>query len=393
MTLWRNHARALLIVITSLVVEFSGAAELTEPWTSVRALGMGNAFTAVVSGTESLFYNPAGLARSGGFSWTLFDPRIGTNAVDMSAVDTFREFSESEDLPALFNELYGNPIWVGGGSKTAVQISGLAFGAFAGLDVSANLSNPAYPEMDLQYAADYGFNIGVGFDLVPGIVKSGLVARRITRVGTAVPIGVSTLATLNTDELEQEFKNRGSAYGLDMGLIFTVPSPVKPSLALTWKNIGETSFRHEGGSRAPAGIPSEMIIGAALEVDAALITITPSIDYKYANHEDVQLGKKLHMGLEVSLPLIDLRAGLHQGYYSLGAGLDMGIMRVDAATYGVEIGEYPGQLEDRRYIVQLALELGFESSSFGFGGSRGSGGSGSGGKHGFSGGRRLKQRR
>lgn len=389
-TLARIAALALALFVWAPLS--SHAAELVEPWTNARALGMGNAFTAVVDGSESLFYNPAGLARSGGFSWTLFDPRVGANGLE--AVDIFKEFSDSQDLPTLFNRLYGNPVWVGGGSKTAFQIGGLAFGAFAGLDAGTQLNNPAYPEMDLQYAADYGFTAGFGFDLLPGVFKTGVTARRITRVGTAMPIGVSTLATLNTDELEQEFKNRGSAYGLDVGFMITAPSPIKPVVALTWKNVGETTFRREAGSNAPARIGSELILGASLEIDAALLTITPSFDYKYANRENVQLGKKIHMGLEVGLPLIDIRAGIHQGYYTLGAGLNMGLLRVDAATYGVELGEYPGQLEDRRYIVQVSLDIGFDPGSFGFGRSTGpSGGSGSGGKHGFSGGRRLKQRR
>lgn len=155
----------LTVFIFSSVV--ARAAELTEMWTNVRALGMGNSFTAVVQGSESLFYNPAGLARSSGFGWTLFDPRVGANGLE--AVDTFREFSENEDLPTLFNNLYGEPIWVGGGSKTAFQISGLAFAAWAGLDAGINLNNPAYPLMEMQYAADYGFTGGFGFNLVPGV--------------------------------------------------------------------------------------------------------------------------------------------------------------------------------------------------------------------------------
>ena len=30
---------------------------------------------------------------------------------------------------------------------------------------------------------------------------------------------------------------------------------------------------------------------------------------------------------------------------------------IEAETYGVELGEYPGQKEDRRYIVQLKTEI------------------------------------
>jgi hypothetical protein len=68
----------------------------------------------------------------------------------------------------------------------------------------------------------------------------------------------------------------------------------------------------------------------------------------------------------------------------------LGLLKLDLATYGVEMGEYPGQLEDRRYALQLTLELGLDMG-LGFLGSSGSGAGG--GRGGGGGGRNLKQRR
>jgi hypothetical protein len=116
-----------------------------------------------------------------------------------------------------------------------------------------------------------------------------------------------------------------------------------------------------------------------------LVTITPAVDFTYADRPDIQLGNKIHLGVEVALPLISIRAGINQGYYTAGAGLDLGLIRADVATYGVELGEYPGQQEDRRYVAQVTFELGFDPSRF-FGGSSGKSGSGGGRS-------RLKQRR
>ena len=80
----------------------------------------------------------------------------------------------------------------------------------------------------------------------------------------------------------------------------------------------------------------------------------------------MQLGKKVNMGVEFSWPLIDVRAGFHQGYYTLGTSFDLWVMRIDAATYGVELGEFPGQLEDRRYMVQVTFEFGIDPGNFSF---------------------------
>ncbi|MCB0384048.1 MAG: hypothetical protein KDD43_01545, partial [Bdellovibrionales bacterium] len=149
-----------------------------------------------------------------------------------------------------------------------------------------------------------------------------------------------------------------------------------------------TKFTADGDLEAPPGDDDDMAIGAALAIDAGLVSVTPALEVKHLNRNDEQLGKKIHLGVELGLPLVDIRAGFYQGYYTLGAGLSLGLLRVDAATYGVEMGEYPGQLEDRRYVVQLTLELGFDMG-FGFLG-EGDGGSGRGSVWG---GKRLKQRR
>jgi hypothetical protein len=118
----------------------------------------------------------------------------------------------------------------------------------------------------------------------------------------------------------------------------------------------------------------------------------------------VQLGKKIHMGIELGLPLLTLRAGLYQGYYSYGVGLDLGLVQIEAASWGTELGEYPGQLESRRYMAQLTMRIGFDlglkpgggssSGKAGSGSSGGANGGGSGGgSKGWGNGRKVKQRR
>jgi hypothetical protein len=124
-----------------------------------------------------------------------------------------------------------------------------------------------------------------------------------------------------------------------------------------------------------------------MKFSGGLIDITPALDYRYANRTDIELGKKIHAGVEVALPLLTLRAGLNQGYYTAGVGLNLGLIHVDAATYGVELGAYPGQQEDRRYVAQFTFQLGFDPGRFGLGGS-GSGADGDSSAH-----PRLKQRR
>jgi hypothetical protein len=158
------------------------------------------------------------------------------------------------------------------------------------------------------------------------------------------------------------------------------------------RNAGDTSFTLDEGLRRPPSIEQDLTLGAAVTVNALIAAVRPAIDVRYANRSDIQLGKKLHLGVEVDLPLLDLRAGFHQGYWSAGVGLDIGLMRIDAASYGVELGVFPGQLEDRRYVVQMTSEFGVDLGIFGIGSSS-RGGSGADGSSGSTERRRPKARR
>lgn len=354
--------RLSLFILIFLLAQQASAAAYKEWWSSARGMGMGGAYTAVVEDSDVILINPAALARVSGINWTVMDPHIGVN--NLGVMQEYTAFKATADIAAYVDSRWGKQTWAGGGVKSAVTVPYFGVAAFGVSDLSMFSENPANPVVNLDYSADYGVAVAGAIDIVPTIMSFGLTGKRITRVGTSYPLRASSVADVNAESIQQELKNRGSGYGLDAGVLITVPSPIKPTLAVVYKNIGYTSFNHEGGMRAPATIEPELTIAGAFKVDAALIEITPSFEIKHALDQETQIGKKLHLGVEVSLPLIDIRAGLHQGYYALGAGFDIGVMRADVATYGVELGEYPGQHEDRRYMAQITFDIGFDLRNF-----------------------------
>ena len=179
------------------------------------------------------------------------------------------------------------------------------------------------------------------------------------RQGGNVPISASTVSELDADEIERQLEVKGTGTGVDLGMNISLPLPIRPVMSVVWRNAGGLSFRpEETGGASPPSDKNEIIVGFSALVDLPFFDLAAAADFKHINRDEEQIGKKLHLGLEVGLPLIDLRVGFHQGYLSYGAGIGLGLIQVDAASYGVELGAFPGQLEDRRYIVQATIELG-----------------------------------
>jgi hypothetical protein len=350
----------LILIFTA----HASAGEIFESHTNARALGMGNAFSPIVNDDESFFYNPAGLARNTGFILTIVDPRAGINDLDVAAVtDSYSDLTDQATFSQGLNNLYGKPLWLGAGAKTSFLSPFLGVALYADIDASINVQNPAAPEFNLNFTYDQGIAIGTGFGFGPA--QFGLVGRRVQRQGTRKTFGSGDIAAIiggaSPDIIFDSIDAKGIGYAADLGMNLSLPGILRPTLSFVWKDIGDTSFRTSTAvADRPPSEKSEMSVGMGLETVLPLFSLLGAIEFKHINRDGYDFTKKVHMGVEVGIPFIDLRAGLHQGYLSYGAGISLGIIQLDVASWGVELGEYAGQLEDRRYMVQLSIKMGFD---------------------------------
>ena len=395
----RGHCRMCMSIktfflfTTLLVAHLLYAAENPDMYSSTRALGMGNAYLGLATEADALYYNPAGLARNGGINIKLFGIHAAAGGLDsFNELKNFNGSSGSSFVSALDN-LFGKHTWVGAGGRGALTLPYFGIAVYNVADIGLVYHNPVYPQFDTNAVNDYGYTMGTGVPLGP-FIHWGLNLKYVKRFGTRDPISTSTLANLDFESLKSKYTQWGRGYGMDMGLNFVLPTPfVRPVFSAVWKNIGDMNFRSDDPNTVIPSEKSEIAIGAALLLDLPLLSITPAVDMRYLNRNDLQITRKINFGLEIGLPLIDVRGGFREGYYTGGVGVNLGFIRVDAATYGVELGVYPGQLEDRRYMVEVSMDLGFDWGGGANGsGKGGKGGSGSRGSS-FFGGRKLKQRR
>jgi hypothetical protein len=324
---------------------------------TVRGLGMGDAFTAVADDDSSLFYNPAGLARVRGLNWKIFDLDAGTSGVSAYSKIKNLNGGSGSNFANSIDSLYGEHVWVGAGGESIFTMPMLGVGVYDHASTLIQINNPVYPQVHTRIINDYGYIMCAGVPLSP-FLHVGADLKYIKRTGSDLTAGPSFLADLQSSKITDDLTGWGVGYGADLGATFILPAPFfSAAFSAAWKNVGGMTFKSNSGTDIPSE-PNNITLGSALDFDLPLVSVRPAVDLVYLNDANLQFTRKINFGVEVGLPIISLRGGFHEGYYTAGFGMNMGLFRVDAATYGVELGDYPGQIEDRRYVLQFTMKLG-----------------------------------
>jgi uncharacterized membrane protein YgcG len=381
-----------------LIVTFQARAAVQSAQnSSVRALGMGDAYTALADDSSSLFYNPAGLARVRGLNWKIFSLHAGASGLE--AYNKIKDLNGSgggDELSDTIQKLYGEHVSSAVGGESIFTMPMLGVGVYNHTDALIKVDNPVYPTLQTEVINDYGYTLGAGVPLGP-FLHAGMNLRYVKRTGARLPLGASVLADLDMDKLKGQITGWGVGYAADTGMNLILPAPFfTATLSAVWKNMGKTNYKSENKAQILPSDDNNITLGAALKFDTPVLSIAPAVDFQNLNRTDIQLARKLNFGIEIGLPMVDIRGGFREGYYTAGAGVNLGLFRVDVATYGVELGAYPGQIEDRRYVAEFTMELGignFSADGSGSGSKGSASSSGGGSSRSIWGSGRLKQRR
>ncbi|MBK9294608.1 MAG: hypothetical protein IPM57_09205 [Oligoflexia bacterium] len=344
------------LLIISLSNKAQGG-EILENYYNTRALGMGNVFAPFVDDHNALWFNPAAIDKIRGMHLTVLDLQVGTDALDiMNLVNSLSGAS----IPTIINQLTGRQVMANLSDSLAFSMRHFAFAAYDNLNININVRNPSYINTNMNIVNDFGLISGFGFSLVPNILRFGVVGKRIVRYGGSIPITPATLVTLNNLNANSLLGAISTGWGIDTGLMIELPTPIKPTFAFVWQDIGQTKFTATSSPSNVIEIPpieNNITYAFGVTADIALTRLRGAVEFKHYSLFSEQIGKKLHGGLEVEFPGFAVRGGTNQGYLTYGASLNLGYLNIDFASYGVEVGEYPGQTEDRRYFVTLTIDL------------------------------------
>lgn len=334
--------------------------------TSVRAMGMGNAFFGVSDDKYAGFYNPAGLAMNKN-SWTLdiIPLSIGANSNLIDNAVQIQDIFDSMDtayITKLLNNMLGQyndvaPI----GFFPAFTMNNWSVGIFVNSGAHVLSYNRVMPKLAVKAQADAGV-IGTYAHsfLKDKSLHLGVSLIGFYRAGYAASYSATELPNVDmSSELDNIVNNSGWGVIATVGIMYELPwlrDVLNPRVGLSFNDFGYTSF---GSSSSIEEVNPTLNLTLAISPKWEFITSNIVIDFNdliFMNGSDKDFGKRVNIGAEVGFwNRIFIRAGLHQGYWTAGAGVDLWAVRLNYAYYTEELGAYAGQFKDSRHVIECVI--------------------------------------
>jgi opacity protein-like surface antigen len=352
---------------------------------SPRSMGMGGAYVAVGGRTDTLFYNPAGLSampQDKGWEVNLLGitAEYSRNAKDFvkdlgDALDTQDTngsgSSSDEELQAVNNVLAkyrGKDLHARVADFTSIGKSydRFAFGiggiANARIDALAHQGFGADGFLEVNADATYGGIAGASYALTPNIA-AGLAIKVLHRE-TLIHNFSEREFVDNQDKLDdyiqKDLRKGGDAVGVDAGIFwkFAPISPFKPTLGLSVLNIGNLTFGKAG--KIPQSVNIGVSVNPTIPLFRSLTVAADYIDILNNFDQDKDVSKRLRYGAEIQLfdvwpAEMAVRAGMYEGYPTVGADLRLFIFMLSYTMYTEEIGAYAGQDKDKRQLLMVNI--------------------------------------
>jgi len=364
-TIFRVFRRvSVLLYLWILFAPLLQAAEPAFIRESIRARGMGNAFTAAANDEMLLFYNPAALRSVYYNMYEVVGFNITTNENTINLGKSSSGFSTIGSLAGkkIYNE-------VNLGLLSHVN-SRFGWSFFSNGLVDFQVRNPIIPYLETKAYVQTGLAGGMAWSFLDFQLDLGLGVKLVQRSGIDTKLHIFDEAIIEftedqkTTKLQKKFTSK-AAFAPDAGVIYHFDSyhNMEPKVAFSLQNIGGLDF--EGAGK----VPMTMNIGVSTESEFNGLDMILAADYRdladsqeMISKGNIMTERNIKIGVEFGWKklfnghhLISLRAGRNGPYNSVGWSMNLFGFKVDFAKYSEEIGGYAGELEDKRTSLQVSL--------------------------------------
>ncbi|RTZ79682.1 MAG: hypothetical protein DSY97_04860 [SAR324 cluster bacterium] len=331
---------------------------------SIRARGMGNAFTAAANDEMLLFYNPAAL-RS--VYYNMYEVVGFNTTTNENTINLGKSSSSFSTIGSIAGKKIYNEANLGLLSHVN---SRFGWSLFSNGLLDIQVRNPIIPYLETKAYVQTGLAGGMAWSFLDYQLDLGLGVKLVQRSGIDTKLHIFDEAIIEftedtkTTKLQKKFVSK-AAFAPDAGVIYHFDSyhNMEPKVAFSLQNIGGLDF--EGAGK----VPMTMNIGVSTESEFNGFDMILAADYRdladsqeMISKGNIMTERNIKIGVEFGWKklfnghhLISLRAGRNGPYNSVGWSMNLFGFKVDFAKYSEEIGGYAGELEDKRTSLQVSL--------------------------------------
>jgi len=364
-TIFRVFRRvSVLLYLWILFAPLLQAAEPAFIRESIRARGMGNAFTAAANDEMLLFYNPAAL-RS--VYYNMYEVVGFNTTTNENTINLGKSSSSFSTMGSLAGKKIYNEANLGLLSHVN---SRFGWSLFSNGLLDIQVRNPIIPYLETKAYVQTGLAGGMAWSFLDYQLDLGLGVKLVQRSGIDTKLHIFDEAIIEftedtkTTKLQKKFVSK-AAFAPDAGVIYHFDSyhNMEPKVAFSLQNIGGLDF--EGAGK----VPMTMNIGVSTESEFNGFDLILAADYRdladsqgMISKGNIMTERNIKIGVEFGWQklfnghhLISIRAGRNGPYNSVGWSMNLFGFKVDFAKYSEEIGGYAGELEDKRTSLQVSL--------------------------------------
>jgi len=364
-TIFRVFRRvSVLLCFWILFAPLLQAAEPAFIRESIRARGMGNAFTAAANDEMLLFYNPAAL-RS--VYYNMYEVVGFNTTTNENTINLGKSSSSFSTIGSLAGKKIYNEANLGLLSHVN---SRFGWSLFSNGLLDIQVRNPIIPYLETKAYVQTGLAGGMAWSFLDYQLDLGLGVKLVQRSGIDTKLHIFDEGIIEftedqkTTKLQKKFASK-AAFAPDAGVIYHFDSyhNMEPKVAFSLQNIGGLDF--EGAGK----VPMTMNIGVSTESEFNGFDMILAADYRdladsqeMISKGNIMTERNIKIGVEFGWQklfnghhLISIRAGRNGPYNSVGWSMNLFGFKVDFAKYSEEIGGYAGELEDKRTSLQVSL--------------------------------------
>jgi hypothetical protein len=345
--------------------------EIIRPYQSVRSFGQGGTRITTARYEDVFFSNPARVTANPRSRFTILD--ITPLDVNSTLTQEMKNFSgASKPLKQVAKidgkNLHARIQWVLPAYYRAVneeQRMAWAIGFLGSLQSNIDLRRNY--SFSLDTFLDFGPAITLGYEfLEKRNLSVGLTTHLSYRFSTLPNVSLMdylsgtplSASKLGGDGTMLDF-DWGATYRFWEGETFqwTVGASIQNLLGGSYTNLKLHLLKNGNPPRAQPRSFGLGISGAAESLWVLQNSVLALEMTDLGNNPDGSFYRLLHLGFETQWNNLQLRLGINQGYLTAGFGMDFKLFSLHFATYGEEMGLNAGQLEDRRYALNLGIHL------------------------------------